>query len=117
MSLFKNITTIVAALLLAACGSNAHVRADGCVIHGDTLTARLSNASDKPIVRAEIQVDFYYNYRFSRGTAESYLMPVLDPGTSREVQFPLGIPHDTGAQPMRCTVSRAFYGDGTLESF
>jgi hypothetical protein len=113
MSRFKG-GIAISALLLAGCGS--HVSASDCVVRGDTLSARITNSADKPVVRAVIQVDFYENYRFARKTGDKTFAPVLDPGTSQTVDFPVDVPKGSRS-PMKCIVSRAYYGDGTTEDF
>ena len=108
---------IFAALLLAGCGSHARVSASDCILHGDTLSVRVRNDADKPVVRVQLQADFYQNYRFTRAAGDKVFAPVLDPGTSRVVGIPIDFHSAANASPMKCTVSRAFYGDNTLEDF
>lgn len=116
MSRFRSVL-IASALLLAGCGSHAHVSASDCRMHAGVLSARIRNDSDKPVVRAQLLVDFYLNYRFTRATGDKTFAPVLDPGTSQVVDIPVDAPKQANVAPMKCTVSRAFYGDNTLEDF
>lgn len=116
MSLFRN-AAIASALTFAGCGAHAHVSASDCSLHDGVLSARVTNSADRPVVRTQIQADFYVNYRFTRAKGDRTFVPVLDPGTSRIVDFPIEAPKDAGSAPMKCVVSRAFYGDNTLEDF
>jgi len=116
MSPYKK-AALLAALSLAGCGSHPRVSANDCGLHGDVLSTRITNSADKPVMRAQIVADFYQNYRFTRAHGEASFAPVLDPGTSRVVDIHVNVPDQHGAQPMKCSVSRAFYGDNTLEDF
>lgn len=102
-------------MLLAGCGSRVAVNANDCTLRGTTLSARITNGGAVPLTQAEIVADFYRNYKFMRGIAEAVLQPVLDPGTSRVVSVDVDVPNAAAGSPMRCTVTRAVFGDGTTE--
>lgn len=113
---FSKSAVVIAALLLAGCGAHVHVRASDCAMHGAALTAHVTNVGDKPLTQAEIMADFYRNYRFTRGFGEATFSPVLDPGAERDVTVSLDIPSGGDGAPMQCKVTRAVYGDASVES-
>lgn len=109
------VAAVLVAFALAGCGSHVAVSANDCAIEGTAFSARLTNGGSVPLVQAEIVADYYRNYKFTRGIAEAVLKPVLDPGTSRVVKVDLAIPGIDRGAPMRCTVTRAEFGDGTAQ--
>jgi hypothetical protein len=76
----------------------------------------LVNQSEKPLESADVRVDLYQNYRFRRATVTVRLQPVLDPGDSRPVLLDADLAGAAAGPAMRCTATRAAYGDGTVDS-
>ncbi len=81
-----------------------------------TVIARVTNDADRPMMSADVLLDLYRNYRFTRASGSVTFAPVLDPGAARTVRFPVSVPAGTNGAAMRCTATRAVFGDGTVEA-
>lgn len=92
-----------------------HATASNCTVHGSALAVNVRNTGDKPLVHAEIVADFYLNYKFVRSVGDATFAPVLDPGAVRAVKIPLEAAQAEGSVPMRCDITRAVYGDDSVE--
>ena len=114
---------LLAFAVLAACtpGRSVSLQVSRCdaVLDGGALkvAAHVTNRGDRPMTSADLALDFYANYRFTRVTGGVTFAPVLDPGASRDVTFATDAPK-SGASggAMRCVATRAVYGDGSVES-
>ena len=80
------------------------------------VTAHVTNDADRPMTSADLVLDLYRNYRFTRATGSVTFAPVLDPGAARDVRFPVAVPAGTSGAAMRCTATRAVFGDGTVDA-
>ena len=116
---------VLALIIVAVCTSCASnpqrlpVRVSLCnaveSANGIHITARVQNASDRPISQLELTTAFYQNFRYQRYTSSAHLSNELDPGRTRDVTFSVAAQGAGRAQgqAMRCFVTHIGYMDGT----
>ena len=103
-------------MFLTGCASShVSVQSAHCVLNGASLSSSITNHSDKPLTQIEVVADFYNNYRFTRGIGGMSFSPVLDPGQTRTVNIPVDVPNGAQGEAMKCSVTRAVYGDDSVE--
>ncbi len=115
MSRCKFAALALAAAMLAGCGSHVRATASTCTVHGANLAVDVRNSADTPLVHAQIVAEFYRNYKFVRSVGSATFAPVLDPGATRVMKIPLEVAETEGSVPMRCYITRAVYGDDSVE--
>lgn len=118
MSRSKAAAAAALASLLSACGPHgAHVDIADCKVDASggiaTLHARMRNDSDKPVGRIDVRTDSYNDFRFVRLAFSPSFVPVLDPGTSRDVVDHAPYDGELHASGPQCTATAVTYGDGT----
>ncbi|MDQ2992241.1 MAG: hypothetical protein M3R30_05420 [Candidatus Eremiobacteraeota bacterium] len=107
-------------LALAACGKHElAVTAKQCDAvsnpGGASVTVKVHNGADKPVVNVGIQIDFYHDFKFDRVSGVGIFHPAIAPNSDADTSLVITDKKATNGQAQRCAVVHTTYADGSQE--